>query len=113
MNTIYRMMALALLATAAPAALLAQEGTIGSEHRYQFTLIEAPTAFGEKLMMESLASLDPEMRIDVDRMERTVKVLAYRPLDAQSMANYAASLGVNMVPRRTRMEAAEPTRTNP
>jgi len=113
MNMIYRMMAMALLATAAPAALHAQEGTIGSEHRYQFTLNEAPSAYGEKLMMESLTGLDPEMRIDVDRTERTVKVLAYRPLDAQEMAQMAAAHGVIMAPSRSRMEAAEPTRTNP
>ncbi|MFZ1694214.1 MAG: hypothetical protein WAT74_13525, partial [Flavobacteriales bacterium] len=105
--------ALALLATAAPAALHAQEGTIGSEHRYQFTLNEAPSAYGEKLMMESLTSLDPEMRIDVDRSQRTVKVLAYRPLNAQEMAHMAASHGVHMVPVRSRLEEAEPTRINP
>lgn len=113
MTMFSRILFVAVLATALPSALLAQEGGIGAEHRYQFVLTAAPSALAEKLMMESLANLDPEMRIDVDRGDRTVKVLAYRPLNPQEMTHMAAAHGVIMVPRQRRIDAAEQTRTNP
>jgi len=113
MNTIHRAIIAASAWLALSMAMLAQEGTIGAEHRYQFNLAEAPTAYSEKLMMESIISLDQEMRIDIDRDARVMKVLAYRPLDAQELVRLAAAHGVSLTPLRPRFEHANEVRTNP
>ena len=104
MNTISRILILAALGMAPAAALRAQQGTIGSEHRYQFSLAQAPSSYSEKLMLESFSGLDPEMRVDVDRDERSLKILAFRPLDQQELIRMAASHGIGMQPRNPRRD---------
>jgi len=104
MNTISRLLTVTLLGMAPVAALRAQQGSIGSEHRYQFSLAQVPSTYSEKLMIESFSGLDPEMRVDIDRGERSLKILAYRPLDQQELIRTAASHGVGIQPRNPRLD---------
>jgi hypothetical protein len=74
----------------------AQDNGIGAEHRYQFVLEGAISTLNEKLITESISSLDPEMRINIDRPSRLMKVLAYRPLSTSDIVNMAAMHGVTL-----------------
>lgn len=90
------------LAMALPAALRAQSADvlIEEEHRYQFVLQGEMSPYQEKLLVEQMAFSDPRMRVDVDRPQHLMKVLAYRPLDPQSIVALAAQQGVSLAPRR-------------
>lgn len=92
---------------ALPAGAQSPTSSTGDEHRYQFTLVQEPSSLGEKLMLESLSSLDPEMRVDVDRAEQTVRILAYRPLAVADCVALAAQAGVTITPRRRDFEFIE------
>ncbi|MBL7982006.1 MAG: hypothetical protein JNL52_09375 [Flavobacteriales bacterium] len=93
--TIRRTLALLFLLGTLRAAY-AQDSGIGAEHRYQFVLESAVSTLNEKLMTESISSLDPEMRINIDRTSRLVKVLAYRPLSTSEIVNMAALHGITL-----------------
>ena len=95
--TILRTLALLLLLGTLCAAH-AQDNGIGAEHRYHFVLEGAVSTLNEKLITERISSLDPEMRINIDRPARLVKILAYRPLSTSEIVNLAAMNGVSLRP---------------
>lgn len=102
MKTLRRLIAIAL--ANAPIALLAQEGSIGSEHRYSFRLAQLPSAYQEKLVLESIHGLDPDMRTVMERPEAMLRILAYRPLDEQQLVQLAAQHGVALRPQRATVD---------
>jgi hypothetical protein len=108
--TIWRTLALLFLLGTFSAAH-AQDNGIGAEHRYQFALEGAVSTLNEKLITESISSLDPEMRINIDRSARSVKVLAYRPLSTSEIVNLAAMHGVSLRPLPVR--CSESATVNP
>ena len=95
----------------ATSTLRAQEAlapSIGNEHRHRYTWTGDLSSYQEKLLLESFGALDPEMRMDVDRPSRMIKLLAYRPLDAAALRAVAAQHGVSLrVPRETAEMANE------
>ncbi|MFN3875384.1 MAG: hypothetical protein ACK4L7_05695 [Flavobacteriales bacterium] len=103
MKTLRLLAALAI--AAAPTALLAQQRAIGFEHRYDFRFDQLPSAFQEKVMLETIHGLDPEMRTSVERPESMLRILAYRPLDEQHIVRLAAQHGVALSPAISRTEA--------
>lgn len=102
MKTLRRLIAIAL--ASAPVALLAQQGTIGSEHRYSFRFAQLPSSYQEKLMLESIHGLDPDMRTVVEHAEAMLHILAYRPLDDQHLVQLAAQHGVALRPQRATID---------
>ncbi len=93
---------LLLLGALPNSAAQAQQGAIGDEHRYAFTIDASLSTRQEKLMLESFMNLDPEMHVSIERGERLMKILAYRPLDPQEFVRLAASSGVVVQPGRPR-----------
>lgn len=102
MKTLRRTLSAALAAV--PFLLFAQQGTIGSEHRYSFRFAQLPSAYQEKLMLESIHGLDPEMRTVVERPEAMLRILAYRPLSEQQIMQVAAQQGVSLRPQRATID---------
>lgn len=105
--SILRGLLLAAVFQPATSALHAQDAAapgIGNEHRYRFTWTGDLTSLQEKLVHESFSAFDPELRLDVDRPSRMIKLLAYRPLEADALRAVAAQYGVSL---RSARETAE------
>ena len=92
-----------LLAISIPAFAKAQDVANGgeAEHRYQFDVPPSLSAYTEKLFVEAMTGFDPNMKINVDRPTRIMKVLAYRPLDPDAVIHLAAQFGVAITERRS------------
>ncbi|MBK9175444.1 MAG: hypothetical protein IPM46_03725 [Flavobacteriales bacterium] len=71
------------------------------EHRYLFHLHNEVGAQNEKLFSEALLGFDPAMRVLFDRPYAQLKLLAYRPVDPQSVISLAGQLGISLSPKRT------------
>lgn len=96
-------MAFALLFSADSKAQGAEAFT-EEEHRYQFSLTAALSAYDEKLFLEAVSGFDPRMKVNIDRPSRSMKILAYQPIDPQQVLNLAAGMGVGLAPRSNRID---------
>lgn len=74
------------------------------EHRYHFHLDNPVSAYSEKVFSEALLGFDPAMRVLFDRPYAQLKLLAYQPVDPQSVINLAGQLGISLRPRRTHLD---------
>lgn len=77
---------------------------IEEEHRYQFSLTAALSAYDEKLFLEAVSGFDPRMKVSIDRPSRSMKILAYQPIDPQQVLNLAAGMGVGLATRSNRID---------
>ncbi|MBK6343405.1 MAG: hypothetical protein IPF41_12665 [Flavobacteriales bacterium] len=77
---------------------------IEEEHRYQFSLTTALSAYDEKLFTEAVSGFDPRMKVSIDRPSRLMKILAYQPIDPAQVINLAAGMGVGLAPRSNRID---------
>lgn len=102
----------AFMATLAPGAW-AQEAVsaVREEHRYQFALHSSITDYQEKVMVQQITGLEPEMRVNIDREAHVMKILAYQAIDPQEVIDLAAQNGIAIGHRRRLAEA--PGNTNP
>lgn len=80
--------------------------SVREEHRYQFTLHTAITPFQEKVLVQQITGLDPEMRVNIDHDAHLIKVLAYRPIDPQEFIELAAQNSISIGNRSRRADAA-------
>lgn len=85
---------------------LGQQATVlhEEEHRYLFHLNNAVSASSEKLFSEAVIGFDPAMRVLFDKPYAQLKLLAYRPVDAQAVISLAGQFGISLSPRRTHVD---------